>query len=292
MNGFFNDIALEDINYDGYPDIITDKKIWLNDHDSPGTFILQNYSMNVSNHDFEVIDINNDTLVDVYMGRFSGSDGDVVFIQDAPTYINQDTTMCFGSSIFLQGAWQTEIGTYLSYDGCNSLLRTTLSFYDEIDTGVTEEGGTLTANNSDATYQWLNCADNYSSIEDAVDQSYTPYLSGEYAVEITDNGMCADTSDCFYVIGTGIFQNSDADITIYPNPTQGLIHITIPSTQKALSIAIFDIQGKLVKQIPQKENFFSIDMTAHQSGVYLLKIQTETSILTQKIILNESLDKK
>ncbi|RLD80219.1 MAG: hypothetical protein DRJ10_07720, partial [Bacteroidetes bacterium] len=129
VNGFFNDIILKDQNFDGYVDIFTDSEIWLNDNTNPGNFVLQDFSMSASNHDFEVVDINNDNLLDIYLGRFSGDNGDQVFLGTEPTYINVDTIICFGDSIFLQGAWQTEPGSYFAYAGCDSLFSTTLSFY-------------------------------------------------------------------------------------------------------------------------------------------------------------------
>ncbi len=198
-NEFFNDIILGDQNFDGYIDIYTDNKIWLNDNTNPGNFILQDFSMSASNHDFEVIDINNDNLLDIYLGRFSSDNGDIVYLCDEPNYINVDTIICFGDSIFLQNAWQTEAGSYLAYAGCDTLASTTLSFYNEINTEVTETGGTLTATAAGAEYQWLDCDNNFIPIEGETSQSFTPEVTGNYAVEITENIICTVISECYFV---------------------------------------------------------------------------------------------
>ena len=199
INWFFNDIILIDQNFDGYVDIFTDTHIWLNDNNNPGSFILQDFEMDASNHDFEVADINNDNLPDIYLGRFSSNDGDLVFLCDEPSYIIGDTTLCFGDSIFLQNAWQTQPGSYLAYAGCDSLALTNLSFYDEINTEVTLIDITLTATAAGAEYQWLDCDNNFNPIEGETSQSFTPEVTGNYAVEITENVICSATSECYFV---------------------------------------------------------------------------------------------
>lgn len=66
-----------------------------------------------------------------------------------------------------------------------------------------QNGSVLTANQTGATYQWLDCDNNYAVINSETNQSYTPAVTGNYAVEVNMNG-CVDTSDCFLVDHTGI----------------------------------------------------------------------------------------
>ena len=61
----------------------------------------------------------------------------------------------------------------------------------------------LNATQTGATYQWLDCDNDYASILDETDQFYTPSLTGNYAVEVQMNG-CIDTSACLLVDYTGI----------------------------------------------------------------------------------------
>ena len=71
---------------------------------------------------------------------------------------------------------------------------------------VTQTGATLTAEQSGATYQWLDCDNGYAVIATETNQSYTPSnVTGNYAVEVTLNG-CVDTSACYHVDYTGIEQ--------------------------------------------------------------------------------------
>lgn len=216
INWFFNDIILKDQNFDGHVDIFTDTHIWLNDNNNPGNFILQDFEMDASNHDFEVADINNDNLPDIYLGRFSSNDGDQVFLCDEPNYIIGDTTLCFGDSIFLQNAWQTQPGSFLAYAGCDSLALTNLSFYDEINTEVTILNITLTATVAGADYQWLDCDNNFYPIEGETSQSFTPEVTGNYAVEITENEICSAISECYFVEVNYVVTFTVTDINYNP----------------------------------------------------------------------------
>lgn len=68
---------------------------------------------------------------------------------------------------------------------------------------ATQNGSLLTADTVGASYQWLDCDNNYMIINGETNQSYTPAITGNYAVEVTLNG-CVDTSACFLVDYTGI----------------------------------------------------------------------------------------
>ena len=69
--------------------------------------------------------------------------------------------------------------------------------------GVTQTDVTLTADQNNATYQWIDCDNNNSPISGETNQSYTPTVTGNYAVEVTVNG-CTSVSECVLVDFTGV----------------------------------------------------------------------------------------
>ncbi len=282
---FYNGIILKDQNFDGYPDIFTDKNIWLNDTDNPGNFILQDFTMSASNHDFAVVDINNDNLLDIYMGRFSSDNGDIVYLSDEPNFTYIEETLCYGDSVEIVGVWQTEAGVYYEYNGCAELNSIDLAFYDEINTEVTETEGILIATETGAEYQWLNCNDNNSPIDGETSQSFTPLTAGDYAVEITQNGVCVDTSDCYNVFVTNISENKPDRIMIYPNPTSGIINLSLFAEPENISIT--NITGKTIYRT-DKASLVSteIDISNQPAGIYYLRIQTEKEMFVRKIFKN------
>lgn len=72
-----------------------------------------------------------------------------------------------------------------------------------VSNSVAQVGAQLTADLTGATYQWLDCDNNYYALIGATNQTYTPPATGNYAVEVTLNG-CVDTSACMLVDFTGI----------------------------------------------------------------------------------------
>ena len=119
--------------------------------------------------------------------------------------VNQTATMCYFDSAYFGGAWQNTPGVYsdtVVSVCCDTIFVTTLDF-ENIDTAVIQNDATLNANLVGAEYQWLDCNNNLAVIPGATNQSFTPSITGEYAVSFMING-CSDTSACYLVDFTGI----------------------------------------------------------------------------------------
>jgi hypothetical protein len=122
--------------------------------------------------------------------------------------IDTDVQTACGSFTWIDGntyttSTQTDwIGQ--TVNGCDSVISLDLTIVPLPDNSVSQNNATLQANANGATYQWLDCDNNYSPIAGAVSQFFTPSTTtGNYAVEVTANG-CADTSNCFLVDFTGL----------------------------------------------------------------------------------------
>jgi hypothetical protein len=76
----------------------------------------------------------------------------------------------------------------------------------------------------------------------------------------------------------------NSDLKVYPNPvTNGRLSVeTAANTTKA--IAIFDVLGKQVLGTVTNEN--TIDVSALQAGIYIIKITEAGKTATQKLVLN------
>jgi len=135
----------------------------------------------------------------------------------------------------------------------------------------------------------LNCETNfmfdwgyengYSTREGFV-YSATGFMDG--GTELTLRGSIID--GIIYgntTIPTIIEDVEKQNVSIYPNPSNGQIKIN--SSEKIISISIFDISGK---QIIQTENN-EIDFFEQKSGIYIIKVKTEKDIYTRKILINK-----
>ncbi len=140
---------------------------------------------------------------------------------------------------------------------------------------VTSSGGTLTADETGATYQWLDCDNGNSAVDGAINQSYTSDISGQFAVEVSKDG-CTDTSDCYTVEGVGIIENSFGNsLQVFPNPTGGHFSVNLGQTYSELSVSIKDINGKVV-YTEKFTNRQALDLELNEpAGMYFLEIRTE-----------------
>ncbi len=161
--------------------------------------------------------------------------------------------------------------TIPNYKGCDSLLSITLTVI-HVDNSVTQIGDTLRSNATAVDYQWLDCSNSYAIIPVATLQIYLAKISGNYAVEITEND-CVDTSDCYSIEITGIIENTFGEgLKIYPNPTLGNILVELGSMYEDVTVKITDISGQLIQQKTYSSiNNFELNMDGLM-GVYFIDI--------------------
>lgn len=282
LNWGATEIISVDLNYDGNQDLVTNGRVLINDLENTGSFIIEQYLS--GDHDIEVADVNNDDFLDIYAPFFGSSGGDKVYIFDTPTIIDEDVTLCYGDSLLVINNWQTEAGSYLEYADCEVYTRYNLSFYDEINTEITEEGGVLSVAEDDAIYQWLDCNNNNNPIPGETGQTFTPSEVGIYAVEVTQNETCTALSDCYIYNYVGINPNQSKNISVYPNPTTGIIKLA--GNKKPFSVIISDITGKTIyaSEFTTTDRELIIDISNQPNGVYFINIQTAQNTMIEKII--------
>lgn len=76
-----------------------------------------------------------------------------------------------------------------------------------------------------------------------------------------------------------------SSITIYPNPSSGLVNITNPLITQALTL--YDLSGKIVYQMDKPSlTTVSIDISTFQNGVYILRLKDEDGVQIHRIIKN------
>jgi len=203
------------------------------------------------------------------------------------------TTICDGDSILFEGAFQTAAGTYhdttAATNGCDSIAEQVLSIYTVDAATISPIDGYIIANDSAATYQWIDCADN-SIMVGYTNQLFIAPAVGSYAAVITSNS-CTDTSACTQVLAVGIGELMDDNaMSIYPNPSPGEFRVMFSGhSDTDIKMSIFNNLGQLIHQ----ENIKSIngstehkfDLSRHPKGVYTVYVQSESMVATQLLIL-------
>jgi len=288
-NNYAKSVKLIDHDYDHLTDIFIGSygshglQVWHNTGSGNFELCFENTGEDVYAHDLAIGDMNNDFMPDVYLGNFSSSEGDQVYIKASTIVINENASLCQGDSIFLGGNWQTISGLYLDAINCDTVLKTLLEVII-IDTTVILIDNTLTANETLASYQWFNCM-NWQPIVGATGQSFTPTETGEYAVELTREN-CIDTSACYFVNETGLYDNSEfQNIRVYPNPCSDKLFIENENSNGIMEIRICDVMGlEIFRNNYIHPNLTIVDVTGLINGCYFLHIQKGESIIVRKVL--------
>lgn len=160
----------------------------------------------------------------------------------------------------------------------------TVTVNPALDNSVTNDGTTITANLTSATYQWLDCDNNYSVIAGETSQSYTPSANGSYAVEIMATG-CTDTSACETIVGLSLAENGFGDaFVIYPNPSKDIINIDLGENSSSMKVRLVSLEGKELYMDNINEQLVRLDLSSLPSGVYILNISDGENQSFHKIV--------
>ena len=93
------------------------------------------------------------------------------------------------------------------------------------------------------------------------------------------------TEDFVYVFITGI-ENTDALMTnVFPNPAKD--YVTVTSSQPMTQITVTNYVGQVVYTSKVNANSIELNTVSYQSGVYIIKIDTENDVITKRVVISK-----
>jgi len=234
---------------------------------------------------FNNLTINSNGLKDVFFSKYT-SQGVAYWVQNIGG-LGMDEgasiAMDISNNIFLAGNFEltvdfnlsTNVNTLSSLDVMDMFLAHYESICNVSDLSTTTSGLTITANNVNATYQWLDCDNSFSPISGETNQSFTALTDGNYAVMLTENG-CTNISACVPVSSLSTLENSlSNNLIVYPNPSNGNFTINLCKIYQLVNITVYDINGKIIQSNKQNQSQ-NINLKIQNSiGVYFLVIEAD-----------------
>jgi hypothetical protein len=74
----------------------------------------------------------------------------------------------------------------------------------------------------------------------------------------------------------------DANLSIYPNPTTGMLNI---SGIEGADVQIINMMGQVVESVENLNEYNQIDMSKYANGTYFVKAIVDGNVVTRKINL-------
>jgi len=148
------------------------------------------------------------------------------------------------------------------------------------------DGAKLFSSITSGTFKWYR---NNNLIPGANQYFIVPTQNGTYRVTVTQSG-CSSSSAPFEmdILGIDAPENS---LKIYPNPSNGLINIVLPSdyNQVNSSFQVFDLGGKVLSTArffrSGDEKKIELNLQSLDAGVYLLRCVTGTRTFDSKLLI-------
>ena len=121
-----------------------------------------------------------------------------------------------------------------------------------------------------------------------VDPNLMP--NGEYCYHVTavysecgESEFSNEACDAFW---DAIPEFSLNDINIYPNPSTGLIYISIDNYSKSVNLSVYSLLGELITEKLDMDNeSLSLDLSNNERGVYLVKIATDSDSFVKRVVI-------
>ena len=113
-----------------------------------------------------------------------------------------------------------------------------------------------------------------------IDNNWVTLPIGQYKYGVSiDGGYTIYWSDCIDKDYQSVDENEIADVAVYPNPANDVIHVEMMCESPVQRIDIYDVTGKLMISSIEKE----INVSELETGMYFVNILTEKGVVTKKI---------
>ncbi len=204
-----------------------------------------------------------------------------------PTSGSETVTACEAYTWPVSNQTYTQSGNYVdtiqNANGCDSIVTLHLTIND-VDVSVTDSVLSLTATATGATFQWLDCQDNFNPIPGATAAVFSPTVNGEYAVEVSQNN-CVDTSSCYLIYQIGVVGFDLTDIRIFPIPNTGQFTIDLGKIYAEYTIRITDAKGQTVRLITGINKQFIEQQLHVAAGVYMVEVYAEGKRAVERLVV-------
>lgn len=137
---------------------------------------------------------------------------------------------------------------------------------------------------ADDSYNWVAIGNFFDDQNTAtIELNNEERCSAIYYIE----NVCValDPLECDYLLSSPQTSQTQSQLRIFPNPAINDLNVTVEDGNIEL-LVIYDATGKeLLRLSDLASNRMTIDVSAFQKGIYVLRVKTSNQIFNQKIII-------
>lgn len=77
----------------------------------------------------------------------------------------------------------------------------------------------------------------------------------------------------------------NTNISVYPNPTKGVVKISVDEKYRDFILEVYSANGQLLRTVNSSTNYTMLDLSAYSRGVYFLNIKTKNGMIRKRVIV-------
>ncbi|HNZ71548.1 MAG TPA: T9SS type A sorting domain-containing protein, partial [Prolixibacteraceae bacterium] len=131
-------------------------------------------------------------------------------------------------------------------------------------------GQSVTINaNENSNYKFVNWTEN--GVEVSTNKSYT------FMAE-ANRSLVAN-----FIPQTGVEDIEELKMSVYPNPTTGIVHVS--GIQEGMELNITDVSGRLVHSVKADNTTVILDLSSFRHGIYFIRVVDKQFHYTKRVVL-------
>ena len=156
------------------------------------------------------------------------------------------------------------------------------------DTLCSDSIASITAITNASSFYWSNGDTTQTLNIGPFSSTQTPY----YSLFVIDSNGCTKSDsieltieDC--IDPSHVNNTDDFEITVYPNPNNGIFNINIIDPNSEIeNFILFSIEGKIIFKIDNIKSNYNFNLQDLSIGMYMLVFNTSSKSIQKKIIIN------